>query len=143
MKNRKLFFAVGIMLFTTAFTVTIRVNAFANPGAKSTKWKAPKSADAIKSPLQDQAKAAAQGKALSKQFCAICHGNTGKGDGVAGAALNPRPANFTLPEVQKQTDGAIFWKLTNGKPPMAPYKDLLTEKQRWQLVSYIRELGKK
>jgi len=28
-------------------------------------------------------------------MCTICHGDKGKGDGVAGAALNPRPGNFT------------------------------------------------
>jgi len=42
--------------------------------------------------------------------------------------------------VQNQSDGAIYWKITNGNPPMASYKETLTEEQRWQLVNYIREL---
>jgi mono/diheme cytochrome c family protein len=38
---------------------------------------------------------ASKGKVLYDQICASCHGATGKGDGVAGMALDPKPANFT------------------------------------------------
>jgi len=75
-------------------------------------------------------------------YCAICHGKKGKGDGVAGMALKPRPADFTKDVIQKQTDGAIYWKLTEGKAPMAAYKETLSEEQRWQLVNFIRSLRK-
>ena len=37
----------------------------------------------------------------------------------------------------------VFWKITNGKAPMASYDELLSDDQRWKLVNYIRELGKK
>jgi mono/diheme cytochrome c family protein len=36
-----------------------------------------------------------KGKQLFTNTCVSCHGNEGKGDGVAGAALNPKPRNFT------------------------------------------------
>ena len=39
-----------------------------------------------------------------------------------------------------QTDGNLFWKITNGKAPMASYEELLTDNQRWKVVNYIREL---
>ena len=71
----------------------------------------------------------------------ICHGTKGAGNGVAGASLKPKPANFTLKEIQAQSDGAIFWKITEGRTPMAAYK-MLSDTQRWQLVSYIRTLKK-
>jgi len=105
-------------------------------------WVAPKSADAIKNPLVGNKDAVKKGKKLFTSMCVICHGFKGKGDGVAGAALNPRPANFTSKKVQAQTDGALFWKLTNGKAPMAAYKDMLSKEQRWQLVNYLRTFGK-
>ncbi len=106
------------------------------------KWVAPKSADMIKNPYRGNTTATIQGKKLFMQFCLPCHGSRGKGDGIAGVNLKPRPASFMLSAIQQQTDGAIFWKLTNGKPPMASYQHILKDEQRWQLVNYIRELGK-
>ena len=103
-------------------------------------WTAPAIANKMKNPFSGNEKATLAGKQLYKQFCAICHGKKGKGDGAAGMALKPRPSNFTKKIVQQQTDGAIYWKITEGKPPMATYKETLTEEQRWQLVNYIRSL---
>jgi mono/diheme cytochrome c family protein len=61
---------------------------------------------------------------------------------MAGMSLNPRPANFATEKFQSQTDGAIYWKLSEGRPPMAGYKTMLKENQRWQLVNYLRTLKK-
>ena len=35
------------------------------------------------------------GRALYTDYCAACHGDAGKGDGVAAAGLTPRPADLT------------------------------------------------
>ncbi|MBL1280099.1 MAG: c-type cytochrome [Fluviicola sp.] len=105
-------------------------------------WIAPASANKLKNPYKGSASATAKGKKLFKQMCAICHGNYGKGDGMAGASLTPRPTNFHIAKVQNQSDGAIFWKLTEGRAPMASYKTILTKEQRWQLVSFIRTFKK-
>lgn len=121
------------------FTLLIFTCTFMS--AQST-WKAPKSADAIENPCKGDEVATKEGKKTFDQLCFVCHGTKGKGDGVAGAALTPKPANFTKETFFSQTDGAIFWKLTNGNPPMASYKDILTEKQRWQLVNYLRTFKK-
>ena len=105
-------------------------------------WKAPKSADEIQNPFKEDVNAIKKGKKLYTQFCVICHGAKGKGDGMAGVALNPKPANFSTNLFKMQSDGAIFWKLSEGRPPMAPYKDVFTKDQRWQLVNYIKSLNK-
>lgn len=107
-----------------------------------TKWVAPKSANAVKNPFKTNAAATAEGKKIYHQQCAVCHGAKGKGDGVAGMSLTPKPANFTKEIVQAQTDGAIFWKLTTGRTPMAGYEKSLSAKQRWGLVNYIRTFKK-
>lgn len=101
-------------------------------------WAAPPDADKVLNPLMRNAYSAAEGKKTYMQICVVCHGDKGKGDGIGGLALNPRPANFSSQKVQIQTDGAIFWKITEGRPPMASYKTILSETQRWQLVNYIR-----
>lgn len=50
---------------------------------------------------------AAAGKAIydGKGACTTCHGATGAGDGVASAALNPKPASFVIPAFRLDTDG--------------------------------------
>lgn len=102
------------------------------------KWIAPKSADENINPIKDDVSAAKSGKKIYTQLCAVCHGVKGKGDGIAAASLIPAPANFSNAEIQNQTDGALFWKISNGRTPMASYKESLSETQRWQLINYIR-----
>jgi mono/diheme cytochrome c family protein len=111
--------------------------------AQNSSWVAPKSANDLQNPFVGDAAATAQGKKMYKQMCVICHGIKGDGKGIAGVSLNPKPSNFLSLDVSKESDGAIFWKMTEGKPPMASYKEMLKEDQRWKLVNYIRELEKK
>lgn len=131
MKTYKILVSISFVLFFYLLIV-----GFNKPTQE--KWKAPASANKITNPLKDDVAAAKNGKKIYAQLCAVCHGLKGKGDGIAAASLNPKPANFNNAEIQKQTDGAIFWKITNGRTPMASYKESLGETQRWQLVNYIR-----
>ncbi len=105
-------------------------------------WIAPAWADTIKNPLAVSPATISEGEALYNMYCFACHGDTGYGDGPAGGSMSVRPANFHDPKVIKQKDGALFWKLTNGKGNMPPFKEILKDQQKWQLVSYLRELGK-
>lgn len=131
-----------ILTISTLSLLTFSSVGPANSDDQNSAWKAPKEADEIKNPLAGQEAELVKGKKLYNQMCAVCHGAKGKGDGVAGAALNPKPTNFTLASVQAQTDGALFWKLSEGKTPMASYKNTLKEDQRWQLVNYLRTFKK-
>ena len=143
--NRNIFFKIRAITFHTSliFFSLLVLGTFQNPIlGQDGSWKAPASADKYINPVQGNDKATLIGKELYTQFCAICHGKKGKGNGVAEMALKPRPSNFTKAIVQKQTDGAIYWKMTEGKAPMAAYKEVLTEEQRRQLVNFIRSLNK-
>lgn len=110
--------------------------------SQAKKFPSPASADEIKNPLKGNAIATDEGKKIYVQFCVTCHGTKGKGDGIAAPGLPKRPADHTSDFVQKQTDGAIFWIITEGNTPMPTYKKVLTESQRWQVVNYIRTLAK-
>ncbi len=109
---------------------------------QATPWVAPAAADTIKNPLKGNVKSVEDGKKLYAQNCVVCHGDKGKGDGIAAAGLNPKPADHTSEKIQKQTDGAIFWKMTTGRSPMASYATTFNPAQRWALVNYIRALRK-
>lgn len=108
----------------------------------SSDWTAPKSASRIKNPLAGIVEATHKGENLFVQNCSECHGMTGKGDGPTADMLDTKPANLTSEKVQKESDGALFWKISEGKGAMASYKNVFSKEQRWQLVNYIRKLGK-
>jgi mono/diheme cytochrome c family protein len=105
-------------------------------------WEAPAAEKAKKNPLPTDAKVVEQGKKVAQVNCVSCHGAKGKGDGVAAAALSPKPADWTSPRVQAESDGEIFWKISTGRGAMPAWKHL-PENDRWALVRYIRSLGAK
>lgn len=107
------------------------------------RWIAPAWADTIKNPYHHEPLTLAQGEELFTLYCATCHGEGGYGDGAAGGALGQKPANFHDTLVTKQSDGALFWKLSKGNGNMPPFDDVFSAEQKWQLVAYIREFSKK
>jgi mono/diheme cytochrome c family protein len=104
-------------------------------------WVAPDSANDLKNPFADDESASVEGKQLFDAICFVCHGNQGKGDGINAANLERPPANLTSDLVQRQSDGVLFWKISEGNPPMLSFKSSLSEEQRWKIVDYIRELA--
>ena len=97
--------------------------------------KAPEKARKRTNPLQNDPEAVAAGAILFEQHCAECHGDAGQG-GRKGPTLR-------VAEVQSAAPGAIFWVLTNGVVRKGmPVWSKLPEPQRWQLVSYLRSLGR-
>ena len=106
------------------------------------KWTAPASAKGMKNPVQKSDKVLAQAKKIFEQNCVACHGLKGLGDGPAGAALPVKPANWTSTEIQKETDGELFWKISEGRGPMPPWKTTLSENDRWAMVQFIRSFKK-
>jgi mono/diheme cytochrome c family protein len=100
-------------------------------------WKAPADAKTLKNPV----KGIGDAKNVIATNCAACHGASGRGDGVAAAALQPKPMDWSSAAVQSDTDGELFWKITNGRRSMPAWRQL-PETQRWQIVNYIRTLKK-
>jgi mono/diheme cytochrome c family protein len=123
------------VLFFSAFCF------FQHAAAQSKPWVAPATAKALVNPLKGNTAVLKDAKVLYLNTCAPCHGAKGKGDGLAASALNPKPADHTSAVVQGETDGALFWKISEGRNPMPTYKTVLTDNQRWEMVEYIRTLS--
>lgn len=110
--------------------------------AQSKPWPVPAQSVALKNIFADNPASVKEGKTLYTSYCTPCHGDKGKGDGPAAAALNPKPADHTSASMLSETDGSLFYKISEGRTPMPQYKTTFTEKQRWELVTYIRTLNK-
>jgi mono/diheme cytochrome c family protein len=73
--------------------------------------------------------------------CASCHGDRGQGDGPAAVRRGWDAGDLSNPSTWRQSDGTLYWKMTQGRSPMPGYRDELSDEQRWQLVHYIRTLA--
>jgi mono/diheme cytochrome c family protein len=128
--------ALGVLTVAVATTLALGTGVWAQG-----KWVAPPESKNQKNPLAKSDKVIADGKKIADTNCVPCHGPKGQGDGPAAVALPLKPANWTSTAVQAEADGELFWKITNGRGPMPPWKHL-GEKDRWALVHYIRSLKK-
>ncbi len=89
------------------------------------------------------------GRIIYLEYCAPCHGTTGKGDGSYYASgLKPKPPNFTVPGFTKKTDDDylfnVIWKGTAafGKSPYCPpWGGTLKEEERVRnIISFLKTL---
>jgi mono/diheme cytochrome c family protein len=88
-----------------------------------------------------------EGKKLYGQYCGSCHGQSGKGDGPAAAALNPKPRDHTdKAYMSKLTDDDLLKVIKNGgasvgkSPLMPPWGASLNDNQIKDVIAYVRTL---
>lgn len=105
-------------------------------------WVAPAYADTLVSPYLIEPLTLPQGQEVYTIYCASCHGHQGKADGIGTKDLKVKPLRFQDKKVSSQTNGAIFWKIREGRGDMPSFKDRLSEEQKWQMVEYIRDISK-
>lgn len=130
---------MGIRIALTIFAL-LGFTAVVGFAAQAT-WLAPEAAQEVENPLSEEESAISAGKKIFEQQCFVCHGTSGKGDGPAAKALKNKLPDFTDPSMPDQTDGELFWKISQGNAPMPKFESVLPEEQRWQLVSYIRSFA--
>lgn len=102
--------------------------------SQSTVWQV--SADNAKkaNPLEINPKNMAIGKNLYFRYCKACHGEKADGNG------RMKSPDLKAQEFQKQSDGAIFFKITTGKDKMPSFKTKLKEEEIWSVINYLRVL---
>jgi mono/diheme cytochrome c family protein len=99
-----------------------------------------------RTPVTPTATSLARGKMLYEKHCSVCHGEEGRGDGPAAAALEPRPASFLdLEHSNFYSPGEKYWIIGNGtkETGMPGFGHLLAPNERWDLVNHILSLQEK
>jgi mono/diheme cytochrome c family protein len=94
-------------------------------------------------PLAGSAEAIGAGGAIYAERCSQCHDPAGTGHGDAGLALYPSPALLAeLVRMPDAVDEYLLWAISEGGAPfgtrMPAFKDVLTQDQIWQVISYLR-----
>lgn len=127
-------------------TLAMVVTAFAATPARAqgpsdNPWVAPDRASHRANPVTTSADVVKRGQGLFKRDCEQCHGKAGHGDGPQASSLTPKPADLASERVQSQVDGAIFWKISEGRGMMP--KATLGESEKWAVIDYLRTLAVK
>lgn len=104
-------------------------------------WPVPEKYQKMANPVKSDAESLATGKEVYNKHCASCHGKKGKGDGSKAAQLDTDPGDFSTAEFQKQPDGALFYKTSEGRKDMPSYKKKITDQEDiWAVVNYMRTM---
>lgn len=72
--------------------------------------------------------------------CKSCHGDPGKNNPVKLVPLPPDPASE---QMQKNSDGAMHYKLSAGRGLMPSFKNTLSMTDTWKVISFIRSFNEK
>ena len=138
LKLKKMKSTATLVVFITGLIVagfTIKLQQAQKP------WPVPAAAKAKKNPVASSAESIKAGKELWSTNCKSCHGSKGLGDGTKAAQLKTEPGDFSKPSFQSQTDGEMFYRLSEGRDDMpASKKKIPDEEDRWNLVNFIRTL---
>jgi len=86
--------------------------------------------------------AAAAGLAHYRENCLACHGARDVDTAEFAKGLNPGPPMLDMDDVQKMSDGELFWVVANGlratgMPAFAPTH---SPREIWQIVAFVRHL---
>jgi mono/diheme cytochrome c family protein len=137
MKNFKIKKQNPILFFMMSVVLVVFLTA-----AQTSKWSAPDAAKKVANPVASDANSIAEGKKIYVSDCQKCHGKKGLGDGPNASELDNPLEALNSAGMKAQTDGELFWKISEGKKPMPSAKKTLSETQRWQVLDYIRTLAK-
>lgn len=95
----------------------------------------------LRSPLSPgNARAQERGAFVFANFCAVCHGAGGAGNGPVAQRGYPPPPSLLAEHAQKMKDGQLFHILTYGQNNMPSYASQLSRDDRWNVILYVRTL---
>ena len=98
---------------------------------------------ALENPVPSDDVSLQRGAILFDLHCSVCHGEAGKGDGPVvdfWRADARRPVDLSDPRIGAYPDGTIYQIIQNGIGVMPPLRENMDERQRWDVVNYVKTL---
>ncbi len=141
--------ALPVILLLTGATFAAGMMMDHSPNRHHSSMRAggiPEPYNSMQNPIPATEKNTQMGEKLFQTNCASCHGKQGTGDGPAGQALSPRPANLSrfLKMPMLSRDSYLMWTISDGgvkfKTAMPPFKTTLSEEERWKIIHFLRTL---
>ncbi|KAF0236053.1 MAG: cytochrome c class [Prolixibacteraceae bacterium] len=125
--NRKISFLTIVTLF-----LSVQANA--------QDWPVPADQNNRVNPQEYNLANVNKGKDLYLKNCKSCHGDPGKNNALP---LVPPPVDVTSDKMQKNTEGGLYYKITNGRGAMPQFKTTISDDDRWKIVNYISNFSPK
>ncbi len=119
--KKKISFLITIILF-------LSVQVFAQ------EWLVPADQKNMANPQDYNLVNVKKGKELYTKNCKSCHGDPGKNNVLP---LVPPPVDITSERMQTNTEGELYFKITNGRGAMPQFKATISDDDRWRIVNYI------
>lgn len=115
--------------------------AFLCNQASSQGWDIPADKKAKNSYIKFSDTTAQEGQVIYTKNCISCHGDPGKNNSLK--TLVPVPPDLSSAKTQALTDGELFYIISTGKLVMPSFRNILSEADRWKVISFIRSFNKK
>ncbi len=132
-----------IFLSIAIAALFISTGAFKSVDQQPKPWSVPDKAAKTPNPIKSSSESITAGKALWVQHCSSCHGKTGVGDGTKAAQLKTQPNDLTIASAQSQSDGSMFYKVSEGREDMPSFKKKIPEAEDiWDLVILYANIEK-
>jgi mono/diheme cytochrome c family protein len=94
----------------------------------------------LQNPSEPTVASLKRGRQAYLEYCALCHGMEGRGDGPIAEAARVRPTDLTT-ALGRRTDGYVYATIRNGGAIMPPLGDRLSPSERWDVVNYLRSIS--
>jgi mono/diheme cytochrome c family protein len=82
----------------------------------------------------------ARGRERFDIYCSMCHGPTGRGDGMIVQRGFKQPPSYHTDHLRNAPVGHFYDVITNGYRTMMPYNIQVEPRDRWAIVAYVRVL---
>ena len=129
------YYLIGLLMVSSAF--------FSFTYYQTKPWPVPEKNAKMANPVKSDAETIKVGKEMWTKHCVSCHGKTGAGDGTKAAQLETAMEDMSAASVQGQSDGELFYKISEGREEMPSFKKKISDTEElWSVVHFMRTLKK-